>query len=164
MSGSNSSPGLLAAPVVVTSEAVRDHRAATPDVQSDNLGYLGGLIVGTGANLAVNFLPYARYFSAGTKLGFVAAMLLGIALVVTGWRARGQRRIGGAVKAIAVPGIGFYLIATYLPGLLHVWWGQALATGIIVANVVRVAICLSSPVNQARELVVEDINSNDWHW
>jgi hypothetical protein len=164
MSGSNPSPGLLAAPVTIVGEAVRGHRAAAPNAQADNLAYLGALIVGTGANLALHFWPYARYFSVGTKLGFAAAMLFGVAFLVTGWRARGQRNVGGAVMAILVPGIGFYLVATYLPGLLHIWWGQALATGIIVANVVRVAICLSSPVSQARELVVADIAANDWQW
>ena len=163
MSGSKHDD-LLAVPFVVLSDAVRKHRAASPDEQAETLAYLGGMIVGVGANLAIHVGPHARDFSTSLKLGFAAAMLWGVALIVTGWRRRGQRNIGGAVTAILVPGIGYYLAFTYVPGVFHFWWVQTLCTGIIVANLISAAVCLAGPSTRAFDLVVEDIANNDWRW
>jgi hypothetical protein len=145
-------------------QAVRNHRTASPQDQAENLAYIGGFIVGVGASLAIHFGPHTRDFSNGIKIGFAVAMLWGIALIVTGWRKRGQRNLVGAVTALLVPGIGYYLAATYVPGILHFWWAEAFGIGVIAAHVI-VAICLASP-NQsgAFELVLQDIENNDWHW
>jgi hypothetical protein len=151
-------------PLDVVAQAVREHRAASPHVQAVNLAALGGMIVGAGANLAVSFGPQAHDFSTSLKLGFAAVMIWGLSLIVSGWRRRGERDIGGAVMAILVPGIGFYLLITYLPGLFNLWWGRAFCTGTIVASAIEAAVCLASPNSRAFDLVAEDIANNEWEW
>jgi ABC-type uncharacterized transport system permease subunit len=145
-------------------QAVRNHRAASPEDQAENLAHIGGFIVGAGASLAIHFGPHAHDFSTGIKFGFAAVMVVGLALIITGWRRRGQRNLVGAVTALLVPGIGYYLTVTYVPGVFHLWWAQAFGIGIITAHVIASALCLAGRSNRAFGLVAEDIANNEWRW
>ena len=155
----------LAAPLVVLGDELRAHQSLPPDKKNANRAYVGGLICGTCSYLAIALGPDASGFPDEWKLGFAAVFGWGVLLLVIGWRgSRGARDILGAIFAIAIPAIGFIAAAKYAPDLLQDFYVRAFCTGIIVANVVRFAICVRGVGGNARKLVVNDIDQGEWKW
>lgn len=163
MSEHRNSPG-IAAPLVVLADELRAHQALPPDKKNANRAYFGSLICGTCSYLAL--APDVPSFPDGEwKLGFAAVFAWGALLLVIGWRgSRGARDILGAIFAVSIPAIGFFLAANYAPDLLQDTYVRAFCTGIISANLVRCAICLRGVGGNARKLVAKDIGLGEWRW
>ena len=150
--------GPLSAIAVVIADTQQAHEKLPPHTQSAMRAVYGAQLLCAAwyFGMKAHLVPPMLYLGAGG---------IGLMMILAGLsEARGNGDKLAPVWALAVPALGAWAVMHWVPGLWRDGFGHGLCLVFLSGAAVRLLIALRGPGVDARQMVAQNINDQEWRW